>query len=176
MCGTESRVTAHRDCNKMEPAEIFLTDEEFEALFSAEIAGLIRTLNEVSRQKCSECGGKCCQEIGCKLYSPLLSGCPIYEIRPRECRYHFCHQILAEAPLDKEQKELLMKPIAEFTRGNRDEIFRVFPSFPVFFVSEEGLASLGIKEAVAHVMTSFEQGKLAEETTRELLRNICRRY
>ncbi len=160
----------------MEPSQIFLTDEEFEALFSAEIARLIRNLNEVSQQRCRECGGKCCREVGCRLYSPAFKGCPIYEIRPRECRYHFCNQLFVQAPLDKEQLELLMRPITEFTRGNREEIARMFPSFPTFPPGEEGLASLGIREAVVQVVQAFEQGELSEETARALLRNICRRY
>lgn len=171
----DGRAAAHCDYIKMGPEEIFLTDEEFEALFGADIAGLIRDLNKMSRQKCRECGGKCCQEAGCRLYSPMFTGCPIYEIRPRECRYHFCHQIFAEAPLDREQKEMLTRPVTEFTRGNREEILRMFPSFPNFPTSEEGLVSLGIREAVAHIMQALEQGELSQGTAWALLGNICRR-
>lgn len=159
----------------MEPFKVFLTDEEFEALFTAEIAALLCSLNEVSQQKCAECGGKCCREAGCKLYSPRFTGCPIYEIRPRECRYHFCHQILEEAPLDRARKELLMKPVTEFTRGNRKELMRMFPTFPTFPPSEEGLTSLGIRDAVVEVMQALEQGGLSPESAKVLLKNICHR-
>ncbi len=160
----------------MRPCEIFLTDKEFEALFSAEVVAIIRILNEVGRQKCSECKGKCCQEVGCRLYSANFSSCPIYEIRPRECRYHFCHQIFEAAPLSKGQKELLQKPITEFLRGDREQLTRMFPSFPLFMLSPEGLASLGIKDDVEYVMKSFEEGRLTEELARSLLKSVCRRF
>jgi hypothetical protein len=158
----------------MKLSEVFLTDAEFEALFTPEIAGLIHTLNEVSKEQCTHCGGRCCQEVGCKLFSVRFSSCPIYEIRPRECRYHFCHRILEKAPLDEEQKELLLRPVTEFTRGNSRQITEVFPCFPAFPLSEDGLSSLGIKEAVGNVMRAFEQGELCEEVARASLRKICR--
>ncbi len=156
------------------PSEVFPTDEEFERLLGTEIAGLIRALNEASKQKCPECGGICCREAGCLLYSPAFHGCPIYEIRPRECRYHFCHRILSEAPLDKEQKDLLMRPITEFTRGNRGEIAKMFPTFPTFPPSEEGLTSLRIRDTVVQVVRSFEQGELTQEAAQSLLKKACR--
>ncbi len=160
----------------MKPLEICLTDEEFEVLFGTEIAGLIRTLSALSKQKCLECRGKCCREVGCNLYSDKFTSCPIYEIRPSVCRYHFCHQIFEAAPLSKEQKELLHRPVKKFFRGDEEQLMAMFPSFPVFPLSSDGLASLGIKEDVERVIKSFEEGKLTEELARSLLQSICRRF
>ena len=160
----------------MKPLKICLTDEEFEVLFGAEIAGLIRTLSALSKQKCLECRGKCCQEVGCKLYSDKFTSCPIYEIRPSVCRYHFCQQVLNEAPLSKQQKGLLQRPVKEFFHGDREQLGKMFPLFPAFPLSSDGLAALGIKEDVESVMKSFEEGKLTEELARSLLQSICRRF
>lgn len=159
----------------MAPAKIFLTDEEFEALFGAEIAGLIRDIDELSKQKCLECRGKCCQEVGCRVYSDKFASCPVYEIRPSVCRYHFCRQILDGAPLNNDQKELLQKPAKEFFHGDGEQLARMFPLFPTFPLDSDGLASLGIRGDVEYIMTSFEEGKLDEELARSLLISICRR-
>jgi hypothetical protein len=158
----------------MKASEIFLTDEEFEALFGAEISAVTRVLNETSLGKCSACGGMCCRDIGCELYSRKFGRCPIYDIRPRECRYHFCHAIFEAAPLSKEEKGLLQKPINEFFSGNKEQLSRMFPLFPVFAVSSEGLALLGIKREVKSIMDGFEQGRLDQNQAKHLLQNVCR--
>jgi len=41
---------------------------------------------------CASCGGECCREIGCEVYSPLFQECPIHDTRPLLCRFHFCHR------------------------------------------------------------------------------------
>lgn len=71
-----------------------LKDEEFEELFGGETASAIRALDDYGRKAgvCSSCGGECCREIGCEVYSPLFKRCPIYSARPLLCRFHFCHR------------------------------------------------------------------------------------
>lgn len=152
---------------------IFLTDEQFEELFGREISRIIRVLSEAAKNKCSSCRGKCCREIGCGFYSEKLSSCPIYEIRPRECRYHFCNEILDEAPLGKEDKELLMRPIQDLLGDGRERIPKFFTAFPQFPLDSEGLASLGIREEVSNIIEAFESGELAENRAGDLLRGLC---
>ena len=159
----------------MKASEIFLTDGEFEALFGAEIFAVTRVLNEAAQEKCSACRGKCCWDIGCKLYSEKFGCCPIYDIRPRECRYHFCHVILDEAPLSKEEKDLLQKPINEFFGGDKGQLAKMFPLFPMFAVSSDGLALLGIEEEADSIMDAFEQGKLDQGHAARLLKAVCLR-
>ena len=158
----------------MKASEIFLTDEEFEELFGAEISAVTRLLNETSREKCSACRGKCCRDIGCKLYSEKFGYCPIYDIRPRECRYHFCHDIFQAAPLNKEEKDLLQKPINEFFGGDKGQLAMMFPLFPMFVLSSDGLALLGIEEEVNSIMDDFEEGRLDQNQAKPLLQNVCR--
>ena len=157
----------------MNPSSIFLTDEEFEELFGTEIAGITRALNETGTDKCSACKGKCCMEIGCGLYSEKFTFCPIYDIRPRECRYHFCNSILGEAPLSAEAKELLEKPIQELLDSDKARLSELFTQFPQFPLDSQGLASLGIKEEVNNIIQAFEESELDEYQARGLLKSLC---
>jgi hypothetical protein len=158
----------------MNASEVFLTHKEFEGLFGAEISAVTRVLNKACAERCSACGGKCCRDIGCRLYSEKFRYCPIYDIRPRECRYHFCHDIFEGAPLSKEEKELLQRPINEFFGGDRERLARLFPLFPMFPLSSEGLDLLGIKEDVDVIMDELVQGRVDENKARRLLTSVCR--
>ncbi len=157
----------------MEACEIFLSDETFKALLGAEIFAITSVLNESAKEKCSVCRGRCCRDIGCRLYSDKFDYCPIYDMRPRECRYHFCHTIFEAAPLSKGEKELLQRPIDEFFGGDRERLARLFPSFPTFPLGSEGLDLLGIKKDVDVIMGALELGKVDEDQARGLLVTVC---
>lgn len=158
----------------MDMSRIFLTDHEFEGLFGEELSRVLRILKENAKDKCSPCKGECCRVIACELYSEKFSSCPIYDIRPRECRFHFCREILDTAPLSKEDRELFEKPTRDLLKndeeGKQSELFPMFPQFPL---DPEGLASLGIDEA-SRVTKAFEEGELDEDQAVYLLRNLCR--
>jgi hypothetical protein len=70
-----------------------LTDEEVRELFGPETAALLARFDRHSQESglCASCGGVCCREIGCEVYSPLFQECPIHDTRPLLCRFHFCH-------------------------------------------------------------------------------------
>ena len=157
----------------MNPSSIFLTDEEFEELSGTEIASVTRALNKTGTDKCSACKGKCCMEIGCGLYSEKFTFCPVYDVRPRECRYHFCNSILGEAPLSAEAKELLEKPIQELLDSDKARLSELFTQFPQFPLDSQGLASLGIQEKVNRVIQDFEEGELDEHQARGFLKSLC---
>jgi len=159
----------------MDASEVFLTHEKFGELFGAEISAITDVLNKAGAEKCSTCGGKCCKDIGCRLYSEKFSGCPIYDIRPRECRYHFCHDIFEAVPLSKDEKELLQKPINEFFGGDRKRLAELFPLFPTFPLTPEGLALLGIEEDVNTIMNAVENGEVDGAQAKRLLTGTCLR-
>jgi hypothetical protein len=158
----------------MNTPKIFLTEGEFEELFGKEISRIARVLSEIAKSRCSVCRGKCCREIGCGLYSEKFSSCPIYEIRPRECRFHFCNEILNEAPLSQEDKELLEAPIKDLLKDEKERNSELFPLFPQFPLDSEGLTSLGIKEEVDRIIRAFEDGELDENQAGDVLKNLCR--
>jgi hypothetical protein len=77
-----------------------LTDGEVRELFGAETAAALVAFGRFSDDNgiCASCGGVCCSEIGCEVYSPLFEECPVHATRPLLCRFHFCHRFDA---LDK---------------------------------------------------------------------------
>lgn len=71
-----------------------LNDEEVRELFGAETAAALDAFDRYSVENglCASCGGVCCSEIGCEVYSPRFEECPIHATRPLLCRFHFCHR------------------------------------------------------------------------------------
>ncbi|MCD6567312.1 MAG: hypothetical protein J7K94_01035 [Dehalococcoidia bacterium] len=157
----------------MKKSRIFLTDADFAELFGPEIARITRALGKVAEEKCPACGGKCCVDIGCGLYSEKFSCCPIYEIRPRECRYHFCWEISNAETLSQEDREVLDKPVENLLGCDSVRVSEMFPLFPEFPLDAAGLVSLGIKEEVDSIVTAFESGKMDETQARNMLKELC---
>ena len=154
--------------------KIFLTDSEFEALFGPRIARLVGIMNGAAAAICPGCNGYCCKNIRCMFYSGYFNACPIFDRRPRECRYHFCHEVFTAAPLTRDEKDLMQQPVEDLICGSKGEIARLFFLFPEFPLDEKGLSALGIKEEVQQIITDFEQGKLGQELAFERLRQLCR--
>jgi hypothetical protein len=71
-----------------------LTDGEVRDLFGEETAAALAAFDRYSEENgfCASCGGLCCREIGCEVYSSLFEECPIHTTRPLLCRFHFCHR------------------------------------------------------------------------------------
>jgi hypothetical protein len=153
--------------------KIFLTDGEFGQLFGPGIARLVSIMNQAAEAVCPGCNGYCCKNIHCMFYSGYFSTCPIFDRRPRECRYHFCSEVFTAAPLTKEEKDLMQQPVEELICGNKGEIARLFFLFPEFPLDEKGLALLGIKQDVQQIMGDFEQGLLGEGLAFERLKRLC---
>lgn len=157
----------------MKVSKIFLSDSDFRSIFGVDVARIVRTIGDFSGDKCSTCRGSCCREIGCGFFSEKFSFCPIYDIRPRECRYHFCHEILNSVPLDEKDRELLNKPIKDLLNHEGGKVTELFPLFPNFMIDVEGLTSLGIKNEVDNIMESFNKGQMEEKQARILLKSTC---
>jgi hypothetical protein len=154
--------------------KIFLTDSEFGELFGPGIARLVGIMNAAGADICPGCNGYCCRNIHCMFYSEYFSTCPIFDRRPRECRYHFCNEVFTAAPLTREEKDLMQQPVEELICGSKGEIARLFFLFPEFPLDEKGLAALGIKEEIQQIIADFEQGKLDEDAAFKRLKQLCR--
>jgi len=153
--------------------KIFLTDEEFADLFGPRISALVTVLNETAREVCRPCHGWCCQNIHCLLYHPSFSTCPIFAVRPRECRYHFCNDVFSKAPLSKEEKDMMVQPVEELVCGNRGDVARLFFLFPEFPLDEKGLQGMGIKEDVEKTKADFEAGLIDEKEAFKRIKAMC---
>ena len=153
---------------------IFLTDSGFAELFGPGITRLVGIMNEAAATVCPPCNGYCCKNIRCMFYSLKFSTCPIFDRRPRECRYHFCSEVFTAAPLTRDEKDLMQQPVEELICGSRGEIARLFFLFPEFPLDEKGLTMLGIRHEVQQIIGEFEQGKLDEAVAFERLKQLCR--
>jgi len=142
---------------------IFLTDSDFQELFGDRIHRLVSIMNAAAGGICPPCNGYCCRNIDCRFYSEHFTTCPIFDRRPRECRYHFCNEVFNAAKLTKEEKDLMQQPVEELICGDRGEIARLFFLFPEFPLDEKGLISLGIKDRVDQIKSEFEEGKVSQE-------------
>jgi hypothetical protein len=154
--------------------KIFLTDSEFVELFGPQIARLVGIMNEAAAGICPRCNGYCCKNIQCMFYSGYFSTCPIFDRRPRECRYHFCSEVFTAAPLTREEKDLMQQPVEDLICGSKGEIASLFFLFPEFPLDEKGLALLGIKDEVQQIIGDFEQGNLGEDAAFIRLKHLCR--
>jgi hypothetical protein len=159
-----------RDLN----TSIFLTDEEFGRLFGQRIMQIVGALNRAAAKVCPPCNGYCCENIKCLFYSKKFSTCPIFAIRPRECRYHFCNDVFVKAQLTQEEKDLMVGPVEELICGDHGEIARLFFLFPEFPLDAKGLESMGIKPEVERIKKAFEDGVIREGKAFELLNKLCR--
>ncbi len=142
---------------------IFLTDQDFKELFGDRIYRLVSIMNAAAGNICPPCNGYCCSNIKCRFYSEYFSTCPIFDRRPRECRYHFCNEVFNAAQLTKEEKDLMQQPVEELICGDRGEIARLFFLFPEFPLDERGLILLGIRDEVDKIKGEFEEGKISQE-------------
>ena len=152
---------------------IFLTDSDFQELFGDRIYHLVSIMNAAAGKICPDCNGYCCRNINCRFFSEYFSTCPIFDRRPRECRYHFCNEIFNAASLTREEKDLMQQPVEELICGERGEIARLFFLFPEFPLDEKGLISLGIKDRVDRIKGEFEEGNLSQDAAFMELRALC---
>ena len=152
----------------------FLTDAEFEELFGSQIAYLVSVMNRTAADVCPPCDGYCCKNIHCVFYYQKFSTCPIFDIRPRECRYHFCNDVFTRAPLTKEEKDLMQQPVEELICGDRGEIAKLFFLFPEFPLDEKGPFGLKVAEEVSRIRDDFQCGVIDEQAAFARIRDLCR--
>jgi hypothetical protein len=77
----------------------FVTEQEIKELYGEEVAVALGELEGINQEEkiCQQCDNNCCREHGCEFYAPQFSRCPIHDLRPAICRFHFCEnfQIVA---------------------------------------------------------------------------------
>jgi len=158
----------------MSTCKIFLTQDEFERIAGEDLSRVIGLLSDTGKSLCSRCKGECCVVIGCELYSEKFRVCPILEIRPRECRFHFCHRVLEEALLSPDDREVFEKPIKDLLRNDEEgRNSKLFPLFPQFPLDLDGLVILKIGDAVRSIVVEFENGQICETRAIEKLMALC---
>lgn len=152
----------------------FLTDSEFAELFGPQIAYLVSVMNKSAAEVCPPCDGWCCKNIHCIFYYDRFSTCPIFDMRPRECRYHFCNEVFTRAPLTREEKDQMQQPVEELVCGDRGEIAKLFFLFPEFPLDEKGPFGLQVADEVADIKDEFQRGTIDEPAAFARIRALCR--
>ncbi len=158
------------------PPRVFYSDAEFAAAFGQQAAGAIRMLGRYAAPLCQDCGGECCRRIGCELYSPSFSTCPIFELRPAKCRLYFCERILESEALSAEERAMLNQPAVEISEAlRRGWGLGIFIEPPIRIGDRSWLASLGIEEDVIAVTAALGSGRTDAAGAASRLRAIVRR-
>ena len=162
----------------MEPtASVFLTDEEFEALFGADIVGAIRMLGKYAGSICRQCSGECCRTIRCEFYSQHFDGCPIHAYRPAKCRLYYCDRILENESLTEAERNQLNRPAVEVSKRLRQNWgLRIFIEPPLTVGNVSWLGQLGLQTEVNIVMQQLSNGRIGAELAATGLRTIVERH
>jgi hypothetical protein len=148
----------------------FLTDEEFEVLFGAQIAEATRMLGRHAAGICQSCAGECCRRIECEFYSDRFNSCPIHEYRPVKCRFYYCEKILENEILSDEARWLLNRPARELSDPLRDDQgLHIFIEPPVRIGGQSWLAMLGIEDDVTGIVQSVNSGQISPDMGRTKL-------
>jgi hypothetical protein len=73
---------------------ILITGNEVRELFGEEMMAALNRLESFAEEQrlCADCGGRCCDDIGCELFVSRFGQCPIHSFRPIACRLHFCQR------------------------------------------------------------------------------------
>ncbi len=76
------------------PQVVFVDYGLIQQLFGKEVSDALHRMEAFAARErvCDDCGGLCCQDVGCELYAPHFTICPIHRVRPIVCRFHFCHK------------------------------------------------------------------------------------
>ena len=94
-------IASFLDCVEQLTRLPLVTDQEMKGLFRDEVASALIELDHLNREKqiCLYCDRNCCQKYGCEFYAPQLEWCPIFDMRPVICRFHFCEKFQPAAGL-----------------------------------------------------------------------------
>jgi hypothetical protein len=100
----------------------FVIDKELEEGLEPQIVQALKLLDvlNLTERICSQCGGKCCHEMGCELFTRELGCCPISDYRPLLCRFHYCEKFGAEHEvLIKWLRDLFVSATSHGEAGSR---------------------------------------------------------
>ncbi len=142
----------------------FLRNDEFASIFGPEVVRDVNLLEQYASSACPSCRGKCCQMIGCELYSPYLDFCPIYEYRPLKCRLFFCSRVTADEGSLRIAEHMSNIILNRFGPGI------IFDSPPA--VLDEQQLQQGMGEKAKSIIQKLEREEIAPDRAKELLLNL----
>ncbi len=149
-----------------------VTDLEMKELYGEEVASALEELNRLSRkeQLCLHCDSICCQEYGCEFYAPRFGQCPIFELRPVVCRFHFCgkFQVIGGSTITELAEIFLYGLQAAGRHGSERARFFDPPPF--------GSVAPQLVEAISPWIDAVRKGKLNDRDGWERVREQVAQY
>lgn len=101
----------------------FVTDRELKDKLELQIVQALQLLDSLNQAQmiCSQCGGKCCRDMGCELFISEIGCCPIADFRPLLCRFQFCEKFGSEhETLIKWLRDLFVSATSHGEAGSRE--------------------------------------------------------
>ena len=156
------------------PCLPFITDLELRQLFGEEVGQALEFMEAINRERkiCSTCGGQCCRQMGCDFFVDGLGECPIYDLRPLICRFHYCDKF-------GEEHKSLIKELADVIVGGVSGLERQVGSVAAIELNmllyaacrkgEEPLPDL-IKD-MRQIMAAAKEAKIDWEKAKRMFRD-----
>jgi len=136
-----------------------VTDLEMRELYGEEVVAALEKLDRFNHEEkiCQQCDGNCCHKFSCEFYAPQFRQCPIHDLRPAICRFHFCEkfQVVGSSTI-KELSEIFLYSLSTAAAaGSRRVGF--FDAPPFAEVSRE------LIEATSPIANAVRLGRLNPE-------------
>jgi hypothetical protein len=150
----------------------FVTDLEIEELYGEEVAAALGDLERINQEKriCQQCDSNCCRDHGCEFYAPQFSQCPIHDLRPPICRFHFCEQFrIADRPTITELSEIFLYSLS-VAAANGSGSVKFFKPPPFATVSPE------LIEIIKPLVNGVQSGNLKPGYGRRRVRQEVIKY
>lgn len=150
----------------------FVTDPEIKELYGEEVAAALGELERINQEKmiCQQCDSNCCQTHGCEFYAPQFSQCPIHDLRPAICRFHFCEKFqIAGRSSIKELSEIFLYSLS-VAAANGSGSVKFFNPPPFAGVLP------GLIETIKPLVNGVQSGKLKPRYGQRRIRQEVMKY
>ena len=167
----ENAIANFIECVDYLPCLPFLTDLEMKKLFGEEVVAALGELEDFNREEmiCQHCDSNCCQKRSCEFYAPQFSQCPIHDLRPAICRFHFCEKFQsADSSIIKELSEIFLYSLSVAAAGgSRKVVFFNPPPFAnVLHKLIEAISPLVNEVRLGRLKPGYGQRRIRQEVMR----------
>lgn len=149
-----------------------VTNLEMRELYGEEVAAALEELERFNQAEkiCQQCDGDCCHKFSCEFYAPQFSQCPIHDLRPAICRFHFCEKFQGAGSLTiKELSEIFLSSLS-FAAASGSRRVGFFDLPPFAEVSHE------LVEAISPWVNAVRLGRLNPGYGQRRIRQEAMKY
>jgi hypothetical protein len=149
-----------------------VTDNEMGELFGKEVISALAELDRYNRQSqlCANCRNHCCLVAHCELYAPQFHQCPIHDLRPVLCRFHYCNKFQTEcSSLVEEVSDIYFECLLAADRDGNPRV-RLFESPPL------ARYCLNLVNVAAPLVSAVRDGNINPENAAKLIHSEAAKY